>query len=134
VYKPVQFILILSKKGERRMTVYELLTAAAALFFETDLSGYCDLALPFVNMLLNECFETNNRIRRRNGKEGLLSAPVLTNLYEVIPYEEQLVRLALPYGLAAKLIYDEQDSARMNYFMSEYTSRVNRCDRWVVAL
>ena len=134
MYKPVQFILILSKKGERRMTVYELLTAAAALFFETDLSGYSDLALPFVNMLLNECFETNNRIRRRNGKEGLLSAPVLTNLYEVIPYEEQLVRLALPYGLAAKLIYDEQDSARMNYFMSEYTSRVNRCDRWVVAL
>ena len=44
------------------------------------------------------------------------------------------MRLALPYGLAAKLIYDEQDSTRFNYFLNEYADRVNRCDRWVVAL
>ncbi|MBR5559010.1 MAG: hypothetical protein IKU72_02040 [Oscillospiraceae bacterium] len=115
------------------MTVYELLTAAAALFFETDLSAYSEIALPFVNMILNECFEANNRIRRRSGKESLTTVPVLTSLYEQVPYEERLVRLALPYGLAAKLIYDEQDSARMNYFLSEYANRVNQCDRWVVA-
>lgn len=116
------------------MTVYELLTTAAALFFESDLSSYTDLAVGFVNMLLAECFETNNRIRRRAGKAGLIKPPLLTTLQDTIPYEEGLVRLALPYGLAAKLIYDEQDSARFNYFLNEYADRVNRCDRWVVAL
>jgi len=115
------------------MTVYELLTAAAALFFESDVSSYTEMAVSFVNMLLAECFETNNRIRRRAGKEGLLAAPRLTDLKDVIPYEDGLVRLALPYGLAAKLIYDEQDSTRFNYFLNEYADRVNRCDRWVVS-
>jgi hypothetical protein len=116
------------------MTVYELLAAGAALFFENDLSGYADLAVGFVNMLLAECFETNNRIRRRAGKAALVRLPVLKDLKDTIPYEEGLVRLAMPYGMAAKLIYDEQDSARFNYFINEYADRVNRCDRWVVAL
>ena len=62
------------------MTVYELLAAGAALFFENDLSGYADLAVGFVNMLLAECFETNNRIRRRAGKAALVRLPVLKDL------------------------------------------------------
>ncbi|MBQ8670521.1 MAG: hypothetical protein IJ508_04675 [Oscillospiraceae bacterium] len=116
------------------MTVNELLSAAAALFFETDTSAYDEVALPFVNMLLAECFEANNRILRKAGRQELAHVPVLTGLTDTIPYEEGLVRLAMPYGLAAKLYFEEQDSPRMNYFLSEYADRVNRCDRWVVAL
>ncbi len=47
------------------MTVNELLSAAAALFFETDTSAYDEVALPFVNMLLAECFEANTAAKRR---------------------------------------------------------------------
>ncbi len=115
------------------MTAYELLATAASLFFESDLSSYTEVALPFVNMILAECFETNNRLRRRAGKETLQTVPVLSDLKEIVPFEEKLVRQAMPYGLAAKLIYDELDSVRLNYFLSEYADRVNRCDRWVVA-
>lgn len=115
------------------MTVYELLGTAAALFFETEPTAYQEVALPFVNMVLAECFEANNRLRRRAGKEELSELPVMSDLQETLPYEEELVRLVLPYGLAAKLIYDEQDSARLNYFLSEYSQRLERCDRWVVA-
>ena len=53
------------------MTVNELLSAAAALFFETDTSAYHEVALPFVNMLLAECFEANNRILRKAGRQEL---------------------------------------------------------------
>ena len=43
------------------------------------------------------------------------------------------VPMALPYGLAAKLYFDEEDNARLNYFLQEYASRLDACDRWVVA-
>ncbi len=115
------------------MTVYELLTTAAALFFETDLSAYQEVALPLANMVTDECFEANNRLRRAAGKKPLPQPPRLTDLQETIPYEENLLRLVMPYGLAAKLIYDEQDSVRLNYFVNEYNQRLDRCDRWVVA-
>ena len=68
------------------MTVNELLSAAAALFFETDTSAYGEVALPFVNMLLAECFEANNRILRKSGKEEMTNVPVLTQMSDIIPY------------------------------------------------
>ena len=43
------------------------------------------------------------------------------------------MKLALPYGLAAKLYFDEDDNARLTMFLQEYADRVNQCDRWVVA-
>jgi len=115
------------------MTAQELLSAALALFFETDGTAYAGTALRHINMVLAESWRTNNRLRRQAGKSELAQAPVLTSLDETLPYEDQLTRMALPYGLAAKLYFDEEDNARLNYFLQEYASRLDACDRWVVA-
>lgn len=114
----------------------ELLKRALALFAETDSTDedHQRLALPYINLLLAEVFEVNNRIRRQAGKQPLAAVPELASLGETIDCEEPLLRLALPWGLAARLYFDESDdNARLNMFLQEYADRVNRCDRWVVA-
>lgn len=117
------------------MTVNELLQNALPLFAETDTSDadYQALTIPHTNMVLAETFDVNNRMREQAGKEPLTEIPSVTALTDTIPFEDKLVRLALPYGLAAKLYFDEDNDGRLSMFLQEYAERVNQCDRWVVA-
>lgn len=113
----------------------ELLKRAMALYAETDTSDEDarELALPYINMVLAECFEVNNHIRKSKGLDELEEIPELAALTESIPYEDKLVKLALPYGVASKLYFDEgDDNSRLSMFLQEYADRVNQCDRWVV--
>jgi hypothetical protein len=117
------------------LTVNELLQNALALFAETDASDadYQALAIFHTNMVLAETFEVNNRMRERAGKEELTEIPSVTALTDTIPYEDKLLRFALPFGLAEKLYFDEDNDGRLSMFKQEYANRVNQCDRWVVA-
>lgn len=115
------------------MTANELFYAAMALFYENNSEVHQDYVKGLINVLLAECFDVNNRLRRRAGKEELTRIPRIGDMMDEIPYEEMLVRLALPYGLAAKLFFEEGDNPRLTYFLQEYAQRVDRCDRWVVA-
>jgi len=114
------------------MTGKELLVRALALFAETETTDYEALALPYIDMVLAETFDTNNRIRTAAGKAVLTEMPELASLADTLPYEDKLVKLALPYGLAAKLYFDEEDNPRLTMFNQEYADRVNRCDKAVV--
>ena len=113
----------------------ELLKRAMALYAETDTNDedVKALSVPYINMVLAETFDVNNRMREYSGKEPMESIPEITELSDTIQYEDKLVKLALPYGLAAKLYFDEDDNARLTMFLQEYSDRVNQCDRWVVA-
>ena len=113
----------------------ELLKRAMALYAETDTNDEDakTLAVPYINMVLAETFDVNNRMRKYSGKEPMESIPEITELSDTIQYEDKLVKLALPYGLAAKLYFDEDDNPRLTMFLQEYSDRVNQCDRWVVA-
>jgi hypothetical protein len=117
------------------LTVNELLQNALALFAETDASDadYQALAIPHINMVLAETFEVNNRMRRMAKKPVLDAVPEIGALSDTIDYEDKLMRLALPYGLAEKLYFDEENDGRLSMFKQEYAERVNQCDRWVVA-
>ena len=117
------------------MTVNELLQNALALFAETDTSDadYQTLAIPFTNMVLAETFEVNNRLREYAGKEPFTEIPSVSALTDTIPCEEKLLRFALPFGLAEKLYFDEDNDGRLSMFKQEYANRVEQCDRWVVA-
>lgn len=117
------------------MTGNELLTRAMALYAETDTSDEDAraLAVPYINMVLTETFDTNNRIRQRRELDPLAEIPEISSLNDEIIYEDYLVKLALPYGLASKLYFDEDDNSRLSMFLQEYADRVNRADRWVVA-
>lgn len=117
------------------MTGNDLLTRAMALYAETDTSDEDAraLAVPYINMVLAETFDTNNRIRQRRGLDPLEDIPEIAALSDEIVYENHLVKLALPYGLASKLYFDEDDNSRLSMFLQEYADRVNKADRWVVA-
>ena len=116
------------------MTGQDLLARALALMAETDTSDadYQTLAVPYINMVLAEVFDVNNRIRAYNGKEELDEIPEIQSLDDEIECEDKLLKLALPYGLAAKLFFDEHDNARLSMLNEEFANRVGQCDRWVV--
>ena len=75
--------------------------------------------------ILPELLETENGLRRAAGREELEQAPLLGSLEEQIPYDERLLRGALPYGLAAKLVYDDGDMGKVGYFQQLYVNAVN---------
>lgn len=109
------------------MTAQQVYSAALALLFETEGSAgdYNIYALPLMNLLLPELFDVNNSILKAEGKIPLTDIPVLSSLSENIPYDEKLLRSSLPYGLAAKLVYDDNDMEKVGYFHQLYVNSVN---------
>jgi len=110
------------------MTGTQLLASAAALFNDTNSADYNTIALPSINILLAETYEINNRLRAAAGKALLTSILQLTALTEAITYEDKLVMMAMPYGLAEKLIMDDRDSSLWNVFHSKYVNHLNEMD------
>lgn len=115
------------------MTGEQLLKRAAALISETDTEDYKEIALIQINILLDETWKQNNRMRKAAGKEETGRAD-LESLGAEIPWEEELVRNALPWGLAAKLFFEEDDNARLSMFNEEFANRLNACDKGLVVL
>lgn len=115
------------------MTGEQLLKRAAALISETDTEDYKEIALIQINILLDETWKQNNRMRKAAGKEETGRAD-LESLGEEIPWEEELVRNALPWGLAAKLFFEEDDNARLSMFNEEFANRLNACDKGLVVM
>ena len=109
------------------MIAKEVYSAALALLLETEESAgdYNAYALPLLNLLLPELFDINNSILQAEGIDKLKVIPQLENLDDEIPYDERLLRNALPYGLAAKLVYDDNDMGKVGYFQQLYVNAVN---------
>ena len=91
------------------MTVLELYNTALALLNEvgTDAKDYPKLKLPYINLILAQCFVTENWIRRRKGEELLDAVPQVAYDSDVLVYDAQFVRECLPYLLASMLAADE---------------------------
>lgn len=89
-----------ARQEEWNMTANEVHEAALALLFENRATAgdYNTFALPLFNLLLPELLETENGLRRAAGREELEQAPLLGSLEEQIPYDERLLRGALPTG------------------------------------
>jgi len=114
------------------MTGKDLLKQALALIAETDTTDYEETGLVYINMLLAETHDQNNRMRRFSGLEPLEEYQQIETLEDELPCQEKLQREALPWGLIAKIYFDEDDSnARLSMWNEEYANRLNACDRWV---
>lgn len=114
------------------MTGEALTIRAAALFGETEIDDYKEIALTHINILLDDTWKQNNRMRLAAGKKELTARVSLGGLGEELPYEEALVHDALPYGLAAKLFFEEDDNPRLSMFNEEFANRLEECDVGVV--
>jgi hypothetical protein len=110
------------------MTGTQLLASAAALIHEANPSDYDGFALSFINILLAETYDVNNRLRVAAGSAVLTVIPQLTALTETLTYENKLVMMALPYGLAEKLIVDDRDSSLWNMLHSKYINHLMEMD------
>lgn len=82
-------------------TVRDVYIMAAALIGdrENDDRDERDLSVQHMKILLQEALNCENSMRERDGQELLTVAPVL-GLDDEIPYHDELVRAAFPYGLA----------------------------------
>lgn len=103
------------------MTGSELYRHALALMSLTSVraKGYEELALPILNELLADCFAVNNTLREEGGLSPLEEVPRMASLTGEIPFEEELCRRVLPFGLASMLLL-EDDGGRSQWLYERY--------------
>ena len=106
------------------MTGKEVLKLSLNLLFE-ETDEYNSAAVSFLNLLIPELFVTEQQIRKAKGLEELSAVPYIESLEDEIPYNEELVRAALPFGLAAHITFDDGDMAKVSYFRQLYVNAVN---------
>lgn len=113
------------------MTGQQLYQHTLALMFEEDCEAYAAELVALINILLAEVSPTNNSIRKAKGKQPLSPPPRIASLEEDLPLEEELLLAALPYGLAAKLIYDDNDMNKVGYYQGLYVSAIKEAARLI---
>lgn len=106
------------------MTGQEVLKLALDLLYE-ETDEYDGYAVSLLNMMISELFETENNIRRAEGREELDAVPFLAALGDEIRYDERLTRGAMPFGLASCIVLDDNDMPRVSYFRQLYVNAVN---------
>ena len=104
------------------------LTMAVLSEDEGDNAEFKCRCVRLINHLLEQTFAVNNGLRRHKGLERLAETPAIAALGDEVPYEDELVNGAFPYGLAEKYVFDENDFQKVGYFNGLYVRGVN--DAW----
>ncbi len=114
------------------MTAANLLDSALAILATSRAQSpeYTDYALPLINLLLAETFECNNSIRAYKGLETLSEVYAVAELGEKLACEQELARVALPLGLCARLVMDDDDMAKAAYYHNQYVTAIEDAGRW----
>lgn len=104
-------------------TVENLYEAALALLSEEKqrVKDYPKFKVALTNQIIAECFDINNTIRELNGLAPFSKddMPYMTSETDIIPYDIQLVRECMPYGLAALLVMDD-DKEKCSVFSNQF--------------
>lgn len=89
-------------------TVQELYDLAKATMFEKPTSkDYDNYIIPWLNVLLQENFNLNNHLRLKHDEDELEDCPWIESMDDEVPYEVEMCREILPYGLAANFFIDD---------------------------
>ena len=106
------------------MTAHKLLDNSLALLLtsSSQTPEYTTNALPLINMLLAETRPYNDMLRQQKGKQPLKYMPNITTLEDELPYEDELMLIALPNAMCAKLLMDDDDLAKVAYFQNQYVA------------
>ena len=72
------------------------------------------------NILLAENFENENFYRAAEGLPMLSRVPVLFYAEDEIPYNEKLVKMAFPYGMARWIFRENDDVSASHEYYSLY--------------
>ena len=107
------------------MTANELFTLALSFLSEKPPGSVQEYAIGWLNILLSECLKYENAIRRSRGEEELEKAPLLQNFEEEIPYCDEILMSALPYGLASFFYVDDENDFRAENNRARYISALD---------
>ena len=110
------------------MTVKDIYTHAAALIGERedDDPEQLELSVPYMNILLSEALACENSMRARDDQERLTAAPIVTSTEDAVPYHDELVRGAFPYGLAWQFLQSEDRLSLAAQYRNMFVDAVNR--------
>lgn len=108
------------------MTAQKIYELASSFLYETDDEDADSkkFAVGFLNILLVETFPCENSIREFRGLEPLKEPPMISSLDEDIPYQPELTRVALPYGLASWYFQEGMDNFQAENYRSKYLAAV----------
>lgn len=88
-------------------------------------------SVPFLNILLQEALNVENSIREAEGAELLGQAPLLQSLDDDIPYHDEVVRVAFPYGLAWQYRQEAMDNYWATIYRNLYTEALQNATKFV---
>ena len=107
-------------------TIKRIYTLALAKIIEApgtdvDFDSYSPTLL---DSLLVEALPYENAIRAQRGDEELTSTPEITTIDStVLDWDDRITRVALPWGLAAALLFDDENrKAESVMFRNEFVS------------
>lgn len=87
-------------------------------------------AVPWLNIVLQECLDIENSIRRFYGEEELTEAQTVTNLSDEVIYHDSLARVAFPYFIASNAFIDDDNDYRANIYRTLYQTRANEAMKY----
>ena len=99
------------------MTVNQLFKTVLSLMFcpLKDGDEYKEAFLNILNMKLAECFMINNALREFKEKDALKSAQRVEDFSSMLEYEDEIIN-ALPYGISAILLVDDDTTGMANVY------------------
>jgi len=114
------------------MTGQDIYEYASAFLYERDGddSDSKHFAVKFLNILLQECLEVENSIRKFNGDDLLETAPRLTSLAQTIDYDDSITVTALPYGLAAFYFQEATDNYQAENYRAKYLAALQSAAKY----
>lgn len=108
------------------MTGQDIYELASSFLYEVDGEDADSkkFAVGFLNILLQETINCENSMRLFRDLEPLDEAPFIKSLTEEIPYQPELTRVALPYGLASWYFQEAMDNFQAENYRSKYLAAV----------
>ncbi|MBQ3531446.1 MAG: hypothetical protein IJA05_05955 [Oscillospiraceae bacterium] len=79
-------------------------------------------AVVWCNILLAETMRNENVCRKAKGQEELKKVPLVKNEEDEIPYDEEMVRAAFPYGMARFVFRENDDISGSHEFYQLYVN------------
>ncbi len=109
------------------MTAENIFDLVLALCFweESDKTEYEAQFLSILRLRLAECFDANNALRAKAGKQPLDEPPVITSLSDTVGYESYLTMVALPLGIAGFMFTEDDDSGVSNVYRADYYEKLS---------
>ena len=79
----------------------------------------------YTNLFLVETFRNENAIRKMTGRPKLGAVPFVTDIEDYVPYDEEMVRSALPFFIASQVKLTDANNAWASRYYDMYINAVD---------